>query len=503
MKRSQRVYLGVDLGASSGRAMLGVLQDHRLKIKEISRFPNAPCQLAGRWSWNFPSLWNNILIAMRRCAGQGYDRLSGVGVDTWGADFGLLDGDGRLLADPVCYRDPMTDGVERWIDSAIGQEELYRLTGAPFTRVSTFSQLVALGHGPTADRLKSAQTLLMMPDLFRYSLCGHKAIELTAAGSSQLINIHSSRWCAKLFQALHLPRRIMPELVRPATVVGHLSRTLAADTGLNRVPVVAVAGHDTASAAAAAPWAGEDAAFVSCGTWLVVGAVQDGPLTTPEALRRGFYNQLGLESVLVVKGMIGLYLFEHLYRALRRRNQAISYAQMLREASQARPLSRFLDINWPAFFAVEDVKSSIAEFLRLTGQKAPRDRGSLIRTLLEGLAWGCRGAIQDLAALTGRTPRRISLVGGGARNAVLCQMIADATGLEVIAGPAEAAAVGNLAIQALATGRLRKVADIRELVRSSFRLTKYQPRGIELWNKHACQYQEVVERGAPARWTRC
>ncbi len=343
----------------------------------------------------------------------------------------------------------------------------------------------------------------MMSDLFRHALCGRKEIELTAAGSSQLINIHNRRWCGRLFQSLHIPRRIMPELVRPATVVGRLSAALAADTGLNRVPVVAVAGHDTASAAAAAPWAGEDAVFVSCGTWLVVGAVQDRPLTTPEALRRGFYSQLGLESVFMVKGMTGLYLFECLYRALRQRNEAISYAQMLREASQARPLARFLDINWPAFFAVENVKSSIAEFLRLTGQKAPRGRGSLIRTLLEGLAWGCRGAIHDLAALTGRSPRRISLVGGGARNALLCQMTADAAGLEVIAGPAEAAAVGNLAIQALGTGGLRKVANVRELVQSSFQLIKYRPREIELWNRHARRHQEVVERGTSAKWTRC
>ena len=226
-------------------------------------------------------------------------------------------------------------------------------------------------------------------------------------------------------------------------------------------------------------------------------------MTTPEALRRGFCNQLGLESVLIVKDMIGLYLFECVYRSLRRRSQTISYAQMLREASQAKPLSRFLDINWPAFLAVEDVESSIAEFLRRTGQEAIQHRGSLIRTLLEGLAWGCRGAIRDLAAITGRTPRRISLVGGGSRNPVLCQMTADATGLEVITGPAEAAAVGNLAIQALATGRLRKVADIRELVQSSFQLKKCQPREFDLWNRHARRYQEVAERGRQARWTRC
>jgi rhamnulokinase len=497
MKASESVYLGFDLGASNGRAVLGLLHDRRMTIKEISRFANAPCQHGDRWSWDFPSLWNNVRSAMRLCAKQGYRHLSGVGVDTWGVDFGLLDANGRLLANPICYRDPMTDGIERRIALAISQEELYRLTGTPFTRVSTLSQLAALAQSPAAGTLKSAKTLLMMPDLFRYYLCGHKGIELTAAGSSQLLNVQSARWSAKLFGALHLPCRIMPEIIQLATVVGRMSQALAAETGLNRAPVVAVAGHDTASAAAAVPLVGADTAFISCGTWLMIGSMEDRPITTADALRRGFVNLPGLESILFVKDRAGLYLFENLYRALRQTNRKLTYAQLLREASQAKPLSHFVDANWPGFFAVENTESAIRDFLRQTGQQTPRNIGLPVRTLLEGLAWSCRGAIQDLAAITGRTLRRISLVGGGARNALLCQMIADAAGLEVTAGPAEAAAAGNLAVQALATGRLRGVAEIRDLIRNSFRLKKYLPKETELWNRHESRYLEIAGRATP------
>jgi rhamnulokinase len=495
MKNPHSPYLAFDLGASSGRAVLGFLDGGKLRIQEIHRFANAPCQREGRWIWDLPFLWKNILKAMQSCAGQGETRLSGIGVDTWGVDFGLLNADGQLLADPMCYRDPVTDGVERHIGSAISQGELYRLTGMPFTRVSTFAQLVAISRSTTMSVPMSARTLLLMSDLCRCLLCGHKGIERTAAGTSQLINVRSTRWCASLFQTFHLPRRIMPELVSPATIVGRLRPDLVAETGLNRVPVIAVAGHDTASAAAAVPLDGDDVAFISCGTWMILGAAVARPITTPEARRHGFINQFGLDSILFVKHACGLYLFENLYQAMRRANQGIGYGELLSEASLARPFARFLDVDWPRFFAVEDVERRVAEFLRLTGQKTLRNRGAIVRTLLEGLAWSCRGTIHDLATLTGRTLRRISLVGGGARNPLLCQIIADATGLEVTAGPAEAAAAGNLAIQALATGRLQSTAEIRELIHRSFRLKTYSPRESEPWNRLASQHRDIVAKG--------
>ncbi|OHB85943.1 MAG: hypothetical protein A2V98_03755 [Planctomycetes bacterium RBG_16_64_12] len=494
MSKPGRVYLAIDLGASSGRAVLGLLEGGKLKMEEANRFPNSPAPLGGRLYWDFLSLWNHVLSSMRLCAGRGYSRLSGIGVDTWGVDYGLLGADGKLLGNPICYRDSLTEGVERPIRSAVGERELYRLTGSPLMRISTLSQLVALRNSPSAGMLRLSKTLLMMPDLFRYFLSGHKAVELTAAGTSQLANVRSGRWCSRILQKLHLPRRIMPEIVKPATVVGRLSPELARRTGLNRAPVVAVVGHDTASAACAVPLAGPDCAFLSCGTWSVFGVIHDSPITTDEAFSRGFANILGLESVLFVKIGMGLYLFENLGRVLASRARKTTYAEMIEGASHAKPFACLLDVNSPLFFVAEDPEPCLQEFLRRTGQKVSQSTGSIIRSLLEGLAWSYRAATDDLTALTGRDLTRISLVGGGSRNKMLCQMVADATGLEVVAGPAEATAAGNLAVQALATGQLRKAADIRELIKGSFRLTTYRPESTASWDKNFTRYLEILDK---------
>ncbi len=494
MKKSRRVYLGFDLGASSGRAVLGTLENRRLQIEEISRFPNTPGRLGDRLYWNVLSLWGRVVDAMRLCAQQRHETLSGIGVDTWGVDFGLLGPDDALMGNPLCYRDAVTEGIEAVIRAAVAEEELYRLTGWPVVRVSTLSEWVALNRTSGADTTQSARTLLLMSDLFRFFLCGHKAVELTSAGSGQLCNVGKGVWCKKLLAAFRLPGNILPPLVKTATVVGRLRAELAAETGLNRAPVVAVAGHDSASAAAAVPFADRDCAFISCGTWSVVGAIQTAPNTSREALAAGFVNEFGLESMLLVKNIIGLHPFECLHRALNRDSRKISYAAMVGTAAAAKPFGRYLDIGSPLLFATDDAEASIRRFLRATGQKSTANTGEIIRAVLEALAWKYRATISQLAMLTGRELKRICLVGGGARNRLLCQMAADATGLEVIAGPAEATVAGNLAVQALATGQLHTAADIRELVRNSFSLKTYRPRAKESWDANFDRYREIVEK---------
>lgn len=494
MKKSEKVYLAFDLGAGSGLACLGFLDDRRLKLEKINRFTNAPAKLDNTLHWNFISLWANVVESMRICARKGHNRITSIGVDTWGVDFGLLGADGRLLGNPICYRDNLTDGIERIIIKAIGTEELFRLTGIAPSRVTTLSQLYALKRSLGADRLKLAKTLLMMPDLFRYFLCGHKAVELTVAGSSQLLNIRTARWCSKIFAKTGIPLRIMPEIVKPATVVGKLRADLSAETGLNRASVVAVAGHDTLSAAGAAPFVDEDCAFISCGTWSVVGVINDSPVTTAKAIGCGFVNELGLDSVLFAKNMMGLYLFENMRRSLSKRCVHVTYAEMTREASQAKPFRCFLNINSPLFFVTDDPMAKVNEFLCQTGQKPLRSRGAIIRVLFEALAFSFRAAVHDIEKLTGRNLKRTCLVGGGARNRVLCQMVADATGLEVIAGPAEASAAGNVAMQALAIGQLKRAVDIREVIRNSFKLRRYKPRFTAQWDKSFDAYNKIVKK---------
>lgn len=499
MEKQKKYYLGFDLGASSGRAIVGTLVDKTLDIREINRFPNGPVALGKRLNWNFLFLWQQVLESMRICEHKGFSKLAGIGIDTWGVDFGLLMPDGNLLGYPICYRDPMTQGIYQLISSIIGSENLYRLTGLAPAQVTTLSQLVALKRSENAGIFNVTDTFLMMPDLFRYFLCGNVGVEQSAAGSSQLTNIRQGTWCRKIFRTFKLPLRIMPDIIKPATVVGHLLPELAESSGLNQAPVVAVAGHDTATAAAAVPFVDEHTAFISSGTWSVVGIITDAPITTPKSLESGFVNEFGLACILFVKNIMGLYLFENLRRALARQDGTISYAKMIQEASQAKPFACMINANAPMLFRTEDPESSIRKFLRETGQKDSHNQNSMIRALLEALAFSYREALNDLRILTGRDFKRVCIVGGGSRNHLLCQMAANAMGLEVLAGPAEATAAGNLAMQALATGELNSPTDIRNLIKRTFKLRVYKPQSRELWDKNMERYQEIIRKSVNLR----
>ncbi|MBU4211719.1 MAG: rhamnulokinase [Verrucomicrobia bacterium] len=485
MKTKAKTYLGFDFGASSVRVVVGILADRQLSLKEIHRFPNAPVETSGVLRWDFPCLWRQVVASLRMCGRQGYTPLSGIGIDTWGVDFGLLGNDGKLIANPLCYRDRITAGSVEAITRAVGAERVYKLTGLAPGRVSTLAQLVGLCRSPGKAGLERAATLLMMPDLFRFRLCGHKSVERTIAGSSILVDLRTGKWSDVLFKRLGLPRRIMPALTPPATVVGHLHGELAATAGINRAPVVAVCGHDTLSAAAAAPYVDAETAFISSGTWSVVGVIRKEPITTLRAMRRGYVNETGLDSILFAKNMVGLYLLENLRRYLERQGAPLSNAAMIQAAGKEKPFAGYLDVNAPEFFVCDDPESSIARFLRRTGQKQVRGWPATARLIIEGVAWSFRQAMEELAALTGSKFKRICLVGGGSRNRMLCQMTADATGLKVLAGPAEATVAGNLAAQALATGRLKGPENIRELIRNSFKPELFSPRNAALWAKAA------------------
>ena len=475
-------FLAFDLGASSGRAVVGALDAGRWSLDEIHRFPNGPVDMDGTLYWDFPGLWREIREGLRLCAAKGYARLDGIGVDTWGVDFGLLGRDGRLNGNPFCYRDAITEGMDTLIARVIAPEKLYAVTGMCPGRIATLPQLVGLSRECGGARLREADALLMIPDCLRYFLCGHRGVERTIAGSSLLTNVRTGGWSGTVLKAFGLPRRILPPIVSTGTVVGRLNVDLAAGSGLNRAPVVAVAGHDTLSAAAAAPIADEDTVFISCGTWSVVGIEPQRPITTAEALRHGFVNELGVSGVLFARNLIGLYLFENLKRSLAREGEALSYAAMIKAAEAAGPFACRLDVNAPEFLVTEDPRAAVRAYLKRTRQKPLRTWPEAARAILEGVAWSYRDTVRDLEAVTGRSFKRICMVGGGTRNRLLCRMAADAAGLDVIAGPAEATVAGNLGLQALATARLRDPDDIRAAVRQSFKLRTYKPRSMEAWN---------------------
>jgi len=494
MKSGKNVYLGLDLGASSGRAVLGFLRDNRLEIKQVSRFSNGYFELGGTLYWDFIGLWSNVVESMRQCSRMGYDKLAGIAVDTWGIDYGLIGADGKLIGQPICYRDSSTEGMVERILSKIGPDEIYRITGLAAGRVATLPQLVAVKNSPGSDRLKMAKHLLMMPGLFRYFLCGDCSIELSAAGSSLMLNVRRRQWSSKILRTFAIPSRIFSKVIEPGTVVGKLKKDIAEKTGLNQAPVVAIAGHDTLSAAAAAPFADEECIFIICGTWSVLGQIIDKPITTKQACRFGFVNEPGVQSIIFARNMMGLYVFENLHRVFKSHGKKISYAGMVQAASRARAFKCTLDMNSSLFFVTQNPAQDVSKFLRKTGQNVSLTPGELIRSILEGLAFSYRQALEQLSKVTGRKISRICLLGGGIRNRLLCQMAADATGLEVIAGPAEATIAGNFGVQALATGQLKTSADIRRLVRDSFKLKTYKPKSTKVWLKHYPHYKRILER---------
>ncbi|MDD5708058.1 MAG: FGGY family carbohydrate kinase [Kiritimatiellae bacterium] len=484
MNRKASRYLAMDLGASSGRGVLGTLAGGCLRLTELHRFANGPVGMGGTLYWDLPRLWGETLQALRACAGRGGAVLDGIGIDSWGVDFGLIGRDGRLNGNPLCYRDAIAEGAVGTIERTFAPARFFKLTGMALSRVSTLSQLVGLSRAAGGARLREADVMLMMPDLFRYLLCGHKAVDRTLAGSTHLTNVRTGKWSRPILKALKLPSRILPPIVRPGTAVGKVEAATAVLAGINQAPVIAVAGHDTLSAAAAAPYADDDrTVFLSTGTWSVAGVLRAAPETGENARSRGFVNELAVDGVLLARNMIGLYLFENLKRALARRDASVSYADMIVAAAAAKPFACFLDVGAPEFFVTEDPMRAAGAYLARTGRKPLRAWPALARAILEGLAWSYRQAVDDLRAITGRAFTRINMVGGGTNNALLCRMTADATGLEVLAGPAEATAAGNIGLQALATGRLRSPAAIRMLVRDSFRVTRYKPGRTASWDR--------------------
>jgi len=477
------VYLGFDIGASNGRAVLGFLDGQKLTLKEINRFSNGPVELGGTLYWDFLSLWQAVLKSMEICNKAGYTKLSGIGIDTWGVDFGLIGNSGQLLSNPICYRDSRTEGIEKTIARKMSEKEFYRLTGLGIGRILTLSQLAARLKYDGKSALDSAKSLLFIPDLFRYFLCGQKCVDATGAGSSALADVNSRKWSTKIFKRFDIPMRIMPPIVEPGTPAGQLLPEISRQTGIKSALIGVIAGHDSLSAAAAIPTIDKNCAFLNCGTWSVLGIVSDKPVLSEEACARGFVNELGLGSVVFVKNMTGLYLFENLYRCLKQEKPELTYEEMVSYAAKAKPFEIFLNIGDPEFFLSDDPRVSVEAFLKRTRQKVRPNCGGIIRAILESLVFSYKAALKDLERLTGRTFNRISMAGGGIRNELLCRMTADATGCEIIAGPAEATIAGNIGVQAMAAGKLKGPAEIREMIRNSFKLKKYEPTNTGLWDR--------------------
>ncbi|MDR3638778.1 MAG: rhamnulokinase [Isosphaeraceae bacterium] len=490
-------YLALDLGAESGRGVLGKFDGERLELDEIHRFPNGPVRLLDTIYWDLPRLFEEMKGALRKVAAVGA-RLDGVGVDTWGVDFGLIGRNDTLLGNPVHYRDARTDGMIEAAARLVPRDRIYELTGLQFLAFNTVYQLLALKTA-NSPLLEVAETLLMMPDVFAWLLTGRCASERTDASTSQLLDPRTGTWSEELCRGLGLPYHILPELIDPGTDLGPLRRSVAEEVGLSGVSVIAPGTHDTASAVAAVParpanpGGPPDWCYLSSGTWSLLGVEVPRPVITANTQRWNLTNEGGVAGTTrLLKNIMGLWLVQECRRTWARAGRDWSYEELIPKAQEARPFASLVDPDDTSFFAPGDMPARLAAFCTRTGQIPPSDEGSFVRCALESLALKYRWTIERLERVAGTTIRTVHVVGGGARNALLCQFTADACARPVHAGPVEATAAGNVLLQAMARGRIGSLADARAIVGRSFPVTVYEPRDTAAWEDAAGRFARLV-----------
>jgi len=482
-------YLAVDLGAESGRVMLGKLGADRLELVECYRFTTGPTEQDGSLRWDFPRLWDEVKAGLARGVKQADGPLRAVAVDSWGVDFGLLDGEGRLLENPYHYRDRRTDEMMEEAFRHVPRRDIYFYTGIQFMQINTIYQLLALRQSG-ATVLQRARHLLFMADLFAYYLSGEVFAEYTLASTSQLMDMRTGQWATALFEKLDLPLDIMPAVVPPGTVAGPVKPELAREMGTSAIDLIAAGSHDTASAVAAVPAKGEHWAYLSCGTWSLMGVETPQAIINDLAYEHQFTNEGGVNGTIrLLKNIMGLWLVQECRRQWQREGEELSYAELTRMAQQAEPFAAVVNPDDNAFLQPGDMPAAIREHLRRSGQKVIEEKGQLVRVILESLALRYRWAIDRLEQLIGRRIEVLHVVGGGIQNELLCQFTADALGRRVVTGPVEATASGNIIMQALATGRLSSLQEGRDLVARSFALREYQPRQVEAWQR---QYEQLA-----------
>ncbi|MEU5216644.1 FGGY-family carbohydrate kinase [Streptomyces sp. NPDC020807] len=468
-------FAAVDLGATSGRVILGRVGPDRLDLTEVHRFPNTPVRLPDGLRWDVLSLFQGVLDGLRE-AGRPSGGVASVGVDTWAVDYGLLDADGALLGHPFHYRDSRTEGVPERVWTEIGPEELYGITGLQHLPFNTVFQLAAAAGSVQRD---AARTLLLVPDLLVHWLTGTIGAEETNASTTGLLDTRTGTWSQTVLDRLALAPSLLPALRAPGDPAGVLLPHVAAYTGLDpRTPVTTVASHDTASAVVAVPATEPGFAYISCGTWSLAGLELDAPVLSEASRAANFTNERGVDGTIrYLRNIMGLWLLEECRRTWDRQNLPSHLPTLLAEAARAEPFAALVDPDAPEFLAPGDMPARIREFCARAGRRPPTGQGATVRCVLESLALAHRRTLRRAAELADREITRVHLVGGGSRNELLCQLTADATGLPVVAGPAEATALGNVLVQARTAGLVGDLAAMRGLVAGTQQLRRYTPRG--------------------------
>jgi len=474
--------LAFDLGASSGRALVGRLAkdeggQRKLEVTEIHRFPNHAIQVGKHLHWDTLRLLHEMKKGIRFAFHQGYEPAT-FGIDTWGVDFGLLDANGELLGNPYHYRDPHTEGLIEEVSERIGQQALFEQSGLQFMPFNTLYQLYAMKKA-ASPKLDIAETLLLTPDLLAYLLTGVKSCEFTMATTTQLFHPGKQTWNTELMERLGIPSHLFLEPVQPGTIIGPLTPEVQEELGVPAMRAVAVGTHDTESAIAAVPAGDEPFAFLVCGTWSLLGTEMDGPLLSPETMALEFSNEGGVGNTYqLLKNIMGLWLLQECKREWDEQGKEIGFPELVRLAEQAEPFRSLIHPDDPRFFSPGGMADKIRSFCAETNQPIPQSEGEIARCILESLALRYRQALEQAEKLTGLVYGGLHMVGGGIQNELLCRFTANAIGKPVWAGPIEASAIGNMLMQLVALGECKNLREARKLVAASFPVVTYEPEAI-------------------------
>lgn len=492
---AHHAFIAFDLGAESGRAMLGILDDEKLKIEEAYRFTNIPVRVDNHLYWDALRIWSEMKTAISKVQAASKTSLTSIGVDTWGVDFALIDKNGELLGNPHHYRDVRTNGVMEELFKKVPREEIYLRTGIQFLRFNTLYQIysMVLSKSPM---LHYADKILMMPDLFNYWLCGSKISEFTDATTTQFYNPTKGDWDYELLEELDMPTHFLPKIIKPGTILGEASRNLIDELKINGgFSIVAPACHDTASAVAAAPLKDKSSVYISSGTWSLIGVEADNPVINRKSLEYNFTNEGGaFGKFRLLRNVQGMWLLQECRRIWASQGRHFSYEELMELANRSRSFIALINSDDQRFIAPINMVEEITHYLEETKQEKPKNEGELARIILESLAFKYRFVTEKLEDLTGLRINRINVVGGGSRSRLLNQLTANITGLKVVAGPAEATSVGNILMQAVATGLVKTHKEFRSIVENSFKLEEYEPSFEKGVSDAYIRFVELVEK---------
>jgi rhamnulokinase len=483
-----RTYLAIDLGAESGRAILGAFDGERVTLSEVHRFSNGPVRVLDGLHWDVLRLWSEIKDGLSRAAHCDQPPVS-IGLDTWGVDFALLDRNGVLLSNPYHYRDSRTDGMVDQAFKRLPREEIFDWTGIQFMQLNTLYQLLSMvtANSPVLDL---ADRFLTIPDLFNYWLTGQQACEFSIATTTQCYDPRRRDWALPLLAAMSIPHHIFPRVVASGTLLGPLHSTVAEETRASHVQVIAPACHDTGSAVAAVPAEGERFAWISSGTWSIMGTNVPEPIINAASLAYNFTNEGGVGGLYrFSKNIQALWLVQESRRTWATNGQSFTYAELTEMATQAEPFTAIIDPDHTDFLKPGDMPERIRAYCQRTGQRVPDSHGAIVRCALESLALKYRWVLEKIEEMIGYRLEPIHIIGGGTQNRLLNQFAADATGRSVVAGPIEATALGNILMQAVALGDIGSLSDARAIVRQSFTPNMFEPTSSTGWDE---AYQRLL-----------